>query len=195
MDVDEKGKGSPVDGVVQSSMSLMLPPPTEVAKPEPQKNNAAVVGPLDEEEWVTVYGFSPGDTNLVLRELEKCGPILKHVAGPRDSNYIHVLFQNQYDARKALQKNGLQLNNVLIIGVKPVDSFQRRFLNEKLSSKVGFMTSLPPINENVSRSSTRPGLLPSSNGNINDSGRRIDGAIAGPTKSIFSKAIDLMFGL
>lgn len=37
--------------------------------------------------------FSPADTNLVLREFEKCGVILKHVTGPRDANWMHILFQ------------------------------------------------------------------------------------------------------
>jgi len=37
--------------------------------------------------------FSPGDTNMVLREFEKCGEILKHVPGPRDANWLHILYQ------------------------------------------------------------------------------------------------------
>lgn len=37
--------------------------------------------------------FSPGDTNLVLREFEKCGVILKHVPGPGDANWMHILYQ------------------------------------------------------------------------------------------------------
>lgn len=37
--------------------------------------------------------FSPNDTNLVLREFEKCGEILKHVSGPRDANWMHILYQ------------------------------------------------------------------------------------------------------
>lgn len=37
--------------------------------------------------------FSPADTNLVLREFEKCGVILKHIPGPRDANWMHILYQ------------------------------------------------------------------------------------------------------
>lgn len=37
--------------------------------------------------------FSPRDTNLVLREFEKCGAILKHIPGPRDVNWMHILYQ------------------------------------------------------------------------------------------------------
>ena len=37
--------------------------------------------------------FLPGDTNLVLREFEKCGIVLRHVPGPRDANWMHILYQ------------------------------------------------------------------------------------------------------
>lgn len=37
--------------------------------------------------------FPPVDTNLVLREFEKCGIILRHVPGPRDANWMNILYQ------------------------------------------------------------------------------------------------------
>ena len=36
--------------------------------------------------------FGPDDTNVVLREFEKCGQILRHQFGPGGSNWMHVLF-------------------------------------------------------------------------------------------------------
>ncbi|KAL8465960.1 hypothetical protein ACS0TY_035169 [Phlomoides rotata] len=89
---EDKGKGSPVEGVIHPGALITLPPPREVARPEMKKSLLPVEN-LDEEEWVTVYGFSPVDTNLVLREFEKCGVILKHVPGPRDANWMHILYQ------------------------------------------------------------------------------------------------------
>lgn len=141
-DQEDKGKGSPVDGVVQPGALITLPPPREVASPEMQRSSLPV-GNLNEEEWVTVYGFSPGDTNLVLREFEKCGVILKHVPGPRNANWMHILYQNRADAQKALSKNGMQINEVLMVGVKPVDPMQRQALDER-ANKPGFMTLPPP---------------------------------------------------
>jgi nuclear pore complex protein Nup53 len=52
---DDKGKGSPVEGVVQPGALVTLPPPREVARPEVQRQ-IIPTGNLDEEEWVTVYG-------------------------------------------------------------------------------------------------------------------------------------------
>ncbi|XP_019704081.2 nuclear pore complex protein NUP35 [Elaeis guineensis] len=202
----EKDRGSPVDGVVEPGALLMLPPPREVARPEAQKSSSAPNGGLNEEAWVTVFGFAPGDTNLVLREFEKCGPILKHVPGPRDANWMHILYQNQYDAQKALAKNGTQINSVLIIGVKPVDPMQRQFLTEKHNtiSHGGFMVSLPSKSSYTARSSAAPSSLgalpcpyhPQTSGNtISDSGRHSAGTIACPAKSVASKVLDLMFGI
>jgi len=53
---DEKGKNSPVEGVVQPVALITLPPPREVARPEIQRN-CFPAGNLNEEEWVTVYGY------------------------------------------------------------------------------------------------------------------------------------------
>nr|XP_010915415.1 nuclear pore complex protein NUP35 isoform X2 [Elaeis guineensis] len=203
-ELDDKGKGSPVDGVVHQGALLILPPPREVARPELQRNNLPVGGP-DEEEWVTVYGFSPGDTNMVLREFEKCGTILKHIPAPRNANWMHILYQSRYDAQKALAKNGVQLNSILIIGVKTVDPQQHQYLNESLNSSYhgGFMVSLPSEATAGMSSAPRSQLGPPSrpyhlqNGSTaatKDSERRA-GAIASPRKSIVSKVMDLMFGL
>ncbi|XVE88833.1 hypothetical protein DITRI_Ditri19aG0100400 [Diplodiscus trichospermus] len=188
---DDKGKGSPVEGVVQPSALITLPPPREVARPEIQSNSIPA-GNLDEEEWVTVYGFSPADTNLVLREFEKCGVILKHVPGPRDANWMHILYMNRSDARRALSKNGAQINGVLIVGVKPVDPMQREALNERLNNP-GFM-SLPPPSSRTSEVSnfrpSRPYYLQNDNTNARQSG----GVIANPTKSIGTKVMEYLFG-
>ncbi|KAG9449157.1 hypothetical protein H6P81_009122 [Aristolochia fimbriata] len=192
----ERQTSSPVDGVVEQGALITLPPPREVARPELQRNSLTA-GDLDEETWVTVYGFSSGDTNLVLREFEKCGTILRHVPGPRDANWMHILYQNRFDAQKALSKNGVQINGVLIIGVKPLDPSQRQFLDEKLnSSSQGFMVLPPKPSGSASgvipsRASPRPYYLQTAN----DCARRSGGAIASPAKSAVSKIMDLMFGV
>lgn len=53
----EKERGSPVDGVVERGALLMLPPPREVAKPEPQKSSSVANGGLKDGAWVTVFGY------------------------------------------------------------------------------------------------------------------------------------------
>ncbi|TQD95456.1 hypothetical protein C1H46_018941 [Malus baccata] len=191
---EEKGKSSPVEGVVQPLALITLPPPREVARPEMQRNTLPT-GNINEEEWVTVYGFSPADTNLVLREFEKCGVILKHVPGPRDANWMHILYQSYSDAQKALSKNGMQINGALIIGVKPLDPMQRHALNERVNNQ-GFMTfppqpSMKHAEVNASRAPPHPYYLQ----NVNTSTQKSGGVIASPAKSLVSKVMDLMFGM
>ncbi|XP_059643686.1 nuclear pore complex protein NUP35-like [Cornus florida] len=188
---DDKMQCSPVEGVVQSGALLTLPPPEEVARPEMHRNTLPV-GDLDEEEWVTVYGFSPGDTNLVLQEFEKCGVILKHVPGLRDANWMHILFQNRYDAHKALNKNGMQINGVVIIGVKAVDPIQHQALNGRLNNQ-GFVTLPPAPCSKILES--KPLRYPCYLQNGSNGTRESAGTIATPAKSMASKIIDLMFGV
>ncbi|KAK6795907.1 hypothetical protein RDI58_009362 [Solanum bulbocastanum] len=255
---DDKGKGSPVEGVVHPGALITLPPPREVARPEIRKNSIPV-GNLNEEEWVTVYGyayifhtlfyvlplmflivlgvlelfdatryslfagsfirlrlnnkrsidtfllvfrvlldvlwFSPIDTNSVLREFEKCGVILKHILGPRDANWMHILYQNRADAQKALNKNGMQINGVLMIGVKPVDPTQRQALDDRLN-KQGFIP-LPHAPTSKSndptpfRTSSRPYYFQ----NGSNSAKESSGSVATPARSVVSKIVDLMFGV
>ncbi|XVF24924.1 hypothetical protein REPUB_Repub13aG0169500 [Reevesia pubescens] len=188
---DDKGKGSPAEGVVQPGALITLPPPREVARPEIQTNSIPA-GNLDEEEWVTVYGFSPADTNFVLREFEKCGVILKHVPGPRDANWLHILYQKRSDAQRALSKNGVQINGVLLVGVKPVDPMQREALNGSLNNQ-GFMTLTPPSSRTSELNNFRPSRpYHLQNGNTN--ARQSGAAIANPPKSLGTKVMEFLFG-
>lgn len=104
------------------------------------------------------------------------------------------LVQKRSDVQKALNKNGIQINGVLIVGVKPLDPMQRQALNERLNTK-GFMTLPPPPSRtselNASIASPEPYYLQNGSANARQSG----GAIASPSKSVVSKIMDVMFGL
>ncbi|XP_062181500.1 nuclear pore complex protein NUP35-like [Phragmites australis] len=219
--------GSPMDGVVEPARKevLALPPPSSPGTPPPAPAaeaqspvtpaqapartepvaNGGEVERFEREEWVTVFGFSTGDTNLVLREFEKCGVILRHHSGPRDGNWIHILYQRTYDARKALQKNGIQLSSGLIVGVKPIDPVHRQQLDERFtgSNQGGFMVSLPSksLALKSTGASNQLGALPrpydpKANTNVNrDAGRPATRSVAAPAKSIVTNVMDLIFGI
>ncbi|GAB2228073.1 hypothetical protein Droror1_Dr00009903 [Drosera rotundifolia] len=200
---EEKGKGSPVEGVVQGERALItVPAPREVARPEGRRSVSGsggegggfVGGGVDEEEWVTVYGFLPADTNFVLREFEKCGVILKHVPGPRNANWMHILYQNRSDAQRALSKNGMLVNGILIVGVKPADPLQQQVLNERINNQ-GFMTLSLPSPSRSSEPTPSKTMRPYYVSNGISSAKQPTGAIASPEKSVVSKIMDLMFGL
>ncbi|KAF3608719.1 hypothetical protein DY000_02050406 [Brassica cretica] len=123
--------------------------------------------------------------------------IVKHVPGPRNANWMHILYQNRSDAQKALSKTGMMINGVVIVGVKPVDPIQRQALNERLNNQ-GFMPLPPPSSTrdsefNAARgASSRPNYL--QNGSA-FSPQPNGGAMAVPSKSMVSKFVDLMFGV
>lgn len=75
---------------------------------------------------MTVFGFTPEDSALVLRELQDCGRIVNYGAfAPGRVNWLHVEFGSRHEAQRALLKNGMQLGPSLIIGVRAVDPAQR----------------------------------------------------------------------
>uniref|UniRef100_J3M8Z5 RRM Nup35-type domain-containing protein n=2 Tax=Oryza brachyantha TaxID=4533 RepID=J3M8Z5_ORYBR len=215
-----------MDGVVEPPQKevLALPPPSSPGTPAPPPPPAAEaqspVTPapvstgaevemngeeVDREEWITVFGFSHRDTNLVIREFEKCGVILRHHSGPRDGNWIHILYLHSYDARKALQKNGIQISSGVIIGVKPIDPMHRQQLDERFTGNKqgGFMVSLPPKSLILkgTGASNQLGALPrpydpKANTNVNrDASRRAAGSVAAPAKSLVTNVMDLIFGI
>eukprot|EP00249_Psilotum_nudum_P014098 c24667_g1_i1 orf=404-1477(+) len=193
----ENDGGSPVSGVVQQQQQqsgglLTLPTLREIVRPEFQWSRSPDDNVAEGDEWVTVFGFGANETNAVLREFEKCGTIVRHVPGPGGANWVHIQFQHRYDAQKALQKNGMQINGAMIVGVKPIDLVQREALTEKIQ-RTGFMVlparspgKGPP--STLVRSSVRPYYLEQI-----EAGRAA-GPIASPSKSTLSKLVDLVFG-
>lgn len=105
-----------------------------------------------------------------------------------------LLIQNRSDAYKALNKNGMQINGILIVGVKLLDPMQRQALNERLSNQ-GFMPLPLPSTRNSELSTLKAPSRPYYLQNGNSTGRQTGGTIASPTKSLVSKIMDLMFGV
>lgn len=150
--------------------------PAQAPRTEPVAN----AGEVEREEWVTVFGFSIGDTNLILREFEKCGVILRHHSGPRDGNWIHILYQ-------------------------PIDAVHWQQLDESFapSNPGGFMVSLPSKSLGLKSTGASNQLggfnrlydLKANTNVSRDAGRRATGSVAAPAKSIVTNVMDLVFGI
>lgn len=102
--------------------------------------------------------------------------------------------QNRSDAHKALNKNGVQINGVLIVGVKPVDPMHRQALDEKINNP-GFMVIPPVPSRTTELLATRGPVRTYNLQNGNSNARQSGGTIASPSKSLVSKVMDLMFGV
>ena len=118
---------------------------------------------------------------------------------------MYVVLQRSYDARKALQKNGMQLSNSLIVGVKPIDAVHRQQLDKSFapSNPGGFMVSLPSKSLGLKSTGASNQLggfnwlydLKANTNVSRDAGRRATGSVAAPAKSIVTNAMDLVFGI
>jgi hypothetical protein len=71
---------------------------------------------------ITVFGFPPNCRNEVLLSFQSHGPIVTFdVAEDEGSNWIHIVYESEWAAQKALNRNGsiLQPTGVMI-GVIPM---------------------------------------------------------------------------
>lgn len=86
---------------------------------------------VQEDTWVTVYGFPGEELAAVLREFQRCGDILQWgtFGAGAGANFVHIQFQTRYGAQRALLKGGEQLSATLIVGVKPLDPRHRQLVD------------------------------------------------------------------
>jgi nuclear pore complex protein Nup53 len=118
---------------------------------------------------------------------------------------VYVVPKRSYDARKALQKNVIQLSSSLIVGVKPIDAVHRQQLDESFapSNPGGFMVSLPSKSLGLKSTGASNQLggfnrlydLKANTNVSRDAGRRATGSVAAPAKSIVTNVMDLVFGI
>lgn len=69
------------------------------------------------KHWITVYGFSPAATSMILTHFAQCGTILEKVFPPQSGNWVHIRFASSLECEKALNYHERILANSLMIGV------------------------------------------------------------------------------
>lgn len=92
--------------------------------------------------------------------------------------------QNPHEAGMAIMKNGMQLNGSIIVGVRSLDSRERKELEEESNLKIA---NKRPLSRQ--RKYARPGSESGSR-----SGSRIEDSDT-PAKSSISRFVDLVFGM
>ena len=101
--------------------------------------------------WVTAFGFTRNEVQLVLKELSKCGDICNwgYFSNSSSTNFIHIQYQNKHAAQRALLRSGELLSSALILGVKPLDPRHRVAIEEQVNgvSPSPFNNSIPEARE------------------------------------------------
>lgn len=68
--------------------------------------------------WVTVFGFQPEHAAELLELFCELGSVISRDINS-DANFIHLQYATNWDAQKALAKNGTLFKGFSMIGVVP----------------------------------------------------------------------------
>lgn len=74
------------------------------------------------EYWVTVFGFPSDLQSSVLREFSSSMNVKRYSKPHGNVNYMHLCFESKMEYEAALQKNGCDIHQGLMIGVKEMDN-------------------------------------------------------------------------
>jgi len=161
------------------------PPQAETAKPIRQANVSSDLsvwkhdhhrGELEtlDDTCVTVFGFPENYLSKVLKSFASYGEVINYQKG--EGNWVHIRFANKLQAEKALTKNGMVLEGVMI-GVVP-SSTKRGVVKELVTDMNPFV---------VARSTG-----PMSSYQV-DSGMPRTAPV--PTNSVWAKVMEYIFGM
>ncbi|XP_034486021.1 nucleoporin Nup35 [Drosophila innubila] len=67
--------------------------------------------------WVTIFGFSPGASSMILQHFTMCGTIVDVVHAPQNGNWMHVRFASRIESDKALNYNLKVIASNVMVGV------------------------------------------------------------------------------
>lgn len=93
----------------QSSFDYRLSTPNFQSPPQPTSRPT--------NYWVTVYGFSPAATSMILSHFSQCGTIVEKVFPPQSGNWVHLRYSSSLECEKALNYHERILANSIMIGV------------------------------------------------------------------------------
>jgi len=119
------------------------------------KVNAAGQMTLSPEDgtWITIFGFPPSSSSLILQKFQTVGTIVQHLVG--EGNYMHIRFSTKIEAQAALNLHGSIVGQRLLIGVVPTAK-----VSELELKKIFLKKKTNPINARPSSKCRRPPMGP-----------------------------------
>ncbi|XP_068154768.1 nucleoporin Nup35 [Drosophila tropicalis] len=73
--------------------------------------------PQSADFWVTIYGYSPGASSMILQHFTVCGTIAEVQHAPQNGNWMHVRFSSRIESDKALNYNQKVIGGNVMVGV------------------------------------------------------------------------------
>lgn len=137
--------------------------------------------------WVTVFGFPPQQTSLVLKQFSQFGTILTYCVAGGNGNWVHINYKTLLEAKRALSRNGRVVCNNMMLGVLPCKISPCNELDQALLEGKQKSIASPAI--------TCRKTLPSRNLTaINSSSPQVNDLTPHKSNVMITKAMDFLFG-
>ncbi|EDW56048.1 nucleoporin Nup35 [Drosophila sechellia] len=139
--------------------------------------------------WVTIFGFPPGASSMVLQHFTVCGTIVDVVHAPQNGNWMYVRYSSRIESDKALNYNEKVIAGNVMVGVSRCT--ERSVLDKE---NIGFAANAeigdPPASPSVIRPFSQQSYKLARKDNI------ISPMSDVPQKSsgLVNRAMDLIFG-
>ncbi|MEW5314775.1 MAG: hypothetical protein WDW38_006245 [Sanguina aurantia] len=145
--------------------------------------------------WVTVFGFPQSEFNSVLADFSLCGDILQwSTFGQPAPNHVHLQYQNKYGAQRALLRQGIKLASHTIIGVKPLDPKDRLVMEAQASGAPAPLAQQQP-QQQQHNTPARPYRVDMAMMTGQRGAQQQQQAFPQPSRSMFNKAVEFVFGM
>ncbi|XP_022234180.1 nucleoporin Nup35 [Drosophila obscura] len=153
-----------------------------------------VSSPRSGDFWVTIFGYVPGSSSMVLQHFTLCGTIVEVSHAPKNGNWMHVRFSSRIESDKALNFNQKVIGGNVMVGVT---SCTEKSIVDKENCNASLSTSSLNAGEQM-QSPKSPRIRPfvQQSYKLAQNDAKVVPAKDVPTKSsgLVDKAMDLLFG-
>ncbi|XP_030563195.1 nucleoporin Nup35 [Drosophila novamexicana] len=136
--------------------------------------------------WVTIFGFSPGASSMILQHFTMCGTIVDVVHAPQNGNWMHVRFASRIESDKALNYNLKVIASNVMVGVTRCTD---ESIIDKENSKLAGPDAPVPFRPKV-----RPLTQQSYNNAQHETHVSPNRNVPQKSTGLMNKAMDLIFG-
>lgn len=134
--------------------------------------------------WVTIFGFSPGVSSMILQHFTMCGTIVDVVHAPQNGNWMHVRFASRIESDKALNYNLKIIANNVMVGVTRCHDesiIKEKFKKAEAETDLSKLKVRPLSQQSYNNAQQDIHVSPSNN-------------IPQKNAGLMNKAMDLIFG-
>ncbi|XP_034672172.1 nucleoporin Nup35 [Drosophila subobscura] len=146
--------------------------------------------------WVTIFGYVPGSSSMVLQHFTLCGTIVQVSHAPKNGNWMHVRFSSRIESDKALNFNQKIIGGNVMVGVARCTD--KSIVDKENNCNESSATSPSFGEQSLLQSPHTPKIRPfvQQSYKLAQNDAKVVPATDMPTKStgLVDKALDMLFG-